>query len=100
MYFNVFKNPFQNVCSGNLFKINTKNTTSRSRVTKHPLMWLLAFLSPGHEEIFVLLRNSDHALAIQSVGKFFIYEHYDLSPLVVLFFLCKLFEAALKLLKI
>ena len=60
----------------------------------------LSLFSPGHEEIFVLLRNSDHALAIQSVGKFFIYEHYDLSPLVVLFFLCKLFEAALKLLKI
>ena len=63
-------------------------------------MWLLAFLSPGHEEIFVLLRNSDHALAIQSAEKFFVYEHYDLSPYVVLYFLCKLFEAALKLLKI
>ena len=44
----------------------------------------------------MLLRNSDHALAIQSAGKFLIYEHYDLSPLVVLSFLCKLFEAALK----
>ena len=48
----------------------------------------------------ILLRNSDHALAIQRAGKFFIYdEHYDLSPLAVLCFLCKLFEAALKLLK-
>ena len=62
---------------------------------------IFSFFSPGHEEIFVLLRNSDHALAIQRAGKFFIYdEHYDLSPLVVLSFLCKLFEAALKLLKI
>ena len=60
----------------------------------------LSFFSPGHEEIFVLLRNSGQAFAIQSAGKFFIYEHYDLSPLVVLSFLCKLFEAALKLLKI
>ena len=60
----------------------------------------LSFFSPGHEEIFVLLRNSDQALAIQSAEKFFIYEHYDLSPHVVLYFLCKLFEAALKLLKI
>ena len=60
----------------------------------------LSFFSPGHEEIFVLLRNSDHALAIQSAGKFFINEHYDLSPLVVQSFLCKLFEAALKVLKI
>ena len=50
----------------------------------------------------MLLRKSDHAaVAIQRAGKFFIYdEHYDLSPLVVLSFLCKLFEAALKLLKI
>ena len=48
----------------------------------------------------MLLRNSDHALAIQSAEKFFIYEHYDLSPHVVLYFLCKLFEAALKLLKV
>ena len=48
----------------------------------------------------MLLRNSDHALAILSAGKFFIYEHYDLSALAVLSFLCKLFEAALKLLKI
>ena len=60
----------------------------------------LSFFSPGHEEIFVLLRNSDHALAIQSAGKFFINEHYDLSPLVAQSFLCKLFEAALKVLKI
>ena len=61
----------------------------------------LSFFSPGHEEIFVLQRNSDQALAIQRAGKFFIYdEHYDLSPLAVLSFLCKLFEAALKLLKI
>ena len=60
----------------------------------------LSFFSPGHEEIFVLLKNSEQDLAIQSAGKFFIYEHYDLSPLVVLSFLCKLFEAALKLLKI
>ena len=50
-------------------------------------MWLISFFSPGDEEIFVLLRNSDQALAIQSAGKFFIYEHYDLSPLVVLSFL-------------
>ena len=64
-------------------------------------MWLLAFLAPATwKSLFVLLRNSDHALAIQSAGKFFIYKHYDLSPLVVLSFLCKLFEAALKLLKI
>ena len=43
----------------------------------------------------MLLRNSDHALAIQRAGEFFIYdEHYDLSPLVVLSFLCNLFEAA------
>ena len=48
----------------------------------------------------MLLRKSDHALAIQRAGKFFIYdEHYDLSRLVVVSFLCKLFEAALKLLK-
>ena len=61
----------------------------------------LSFFSPGHEEIFVLLRNSDHALAIQRAGKFFIYdEHYDLSPLVGLSVLFNLFEAALKLLKI
>ena len=32
-----------------------------SRVTKHLLMWLLEF-SPGQERIFVLPRNSDHAL--------------------------------------
>ena len=43
----------------------------------------VSFFSPGHEEIFVLLRNSDQALAIQSAEKFFIYEHYDLSPHVV-----------------
>ena len=49
----------------------------------------------------MLLRDSDHALAIPRAGKFLIYdEHYDLSPLVVLSFLCKLFEAALRLLKI
>ena len=62
----------------------------------------LIIFSPGHEELFVLLRKSDHAaVAIQRAGKCFIYdEHYDLSPLVVLSFLCKLFEAALKLLKI
>ena len=60
----------------------------------------LSFFSPGDEEVFVLLRNSDQALAIQSAEKFFINEHYDLSPLVVQSFLCKLFEAALKVLKI
>ena len=46
----------------------------------------------------MLPRNSDHDLAIHSAGKFFIYEYYEL--LFCLFFLCKLFEAALTLLKI
>ena len=65
-------------------------------------MWLLAFLAPVTRKFLCCLqRNSDQALAIQRAGKFFIYdEHYDLSPLAVLSFLCKLFEAALKLLKI
>ena len=44
--------------------------------------------------ILLLLPSQRHA------GKFFIYEHYDLSSLVILSFLCKLFEAALKVLKI
>ena len=49
----------------------------------------LSFFSPGHEEIFVLLKNSEQDLAIQSAGNFFIYELYDLSALVVLSFRCR-----------
>ena len=59
----------------------TKKANTRSRVTEHLLMWLLAFLAPATRKFFVLPRNSDHDLAIQSAGKFFIYEYYELySP--------------------
>ena len=47
VYFNVFKTPVSKRVFRELCKIKTKNTTSRSRVTKHPLMWLLAFLAPA-----------------------------------------------------
>ena len=70
----MFKLPFQNVCSGNLCQINSKNATSRSRVTKHLLN---KCVSPATRNFSAAEEPQWSCVCELGRGKVFIYEYYQ-----------------------